>query len=167
MHFFNNGKYSKFALGVKVLPYGFWRNDEINYKTNDLSMKQLEGIYALLSKIIADREEEIKVQMSNKPLEEIIPEIDKIAEEYLKNKPRYTAKVSYGSRQTDGDYKYYALVVYEKGSQIGSVSLKQDSYGAYEYNVRIPLCGEWIRDCELKYSTLKEQIEEAIEEIIR
>lgn len=163
----NNGNYSHFRISVNVIPYGFGSNTEYNVETKDLTVKQLQGIYALLSKLIRDREDAIENWMSNEPLDNILPEIEKIAHDFLKDKPNYSAKISYGSRVSDGDSKYFALVVYENKSQIGSISLKQDSYGAYRYNVRIPLCGEWMRDDELKVSTLKEQIEEAIKEIIR
>lgn len=136
-------------------------------KTGDLTVKQLEGVHALVKKLHDDRLTEIARTGAYPQLDDLLPKVKELAALWsLAVAPKCEIKLGEGRRQCDGPGDYYALVVKKDGWQKGSIPIRQDKWGMLTYNVQIPLAGSYLNDMELLPEKLEEQLKAAVEEVL-
>jgi len=153
-------------ITMTVRPRG-WSGSEQYLHMDDLTPRQVEGVYALVKKLHDDRLAEIARTGSNPKLDDLLPKIKELAALWsLAVAPKSEIKLNKGRRQCDGPDDYYALVVNEDGWQKGSIPLRQDKWGKLSYNLQIPLCGSYLNDVELLSDKLEEQLKAAVEEVL-
>ena len=151
---------------VKAHPRGYGGN-EVKFETHNMSLRQLEGICELLKTLTEERLKDIQRTQSNPKLETLLPEIKEWAERCVKIAGKdLSVELGYGRRTCDGPYSYHALVVYDRGDQVGSIPLRQDKNGKLTYNTQRPLCGESGYE-EFTPVDWKDKIKAALEEISR
>lgn len=150
---------------VEARPYGY-RGDEVRFETDKMTNRQLEGIRVFVKTLCEERMKEIERTQANPKLETLLPEIDKYAQRCIKAAGElFTVQLSKGRRQCDGPDEYHALVIEKEGWQIGSIPLRQDSYGKLTYNSQKPLCGE-TGDMEFTPENWQDKIKGALEEVV-
>ena len=150
---------------VEIQPNG-WRGDEQRINTEQMTLKQLEGVHQLVKTLYENRLKEIERTQANPKLETLLPDIKGFAERCQKAVGElYSIELSKGRRQYDRQ-DYHALVIEKEGWQIGSVPLRQKNDGMLTYNVQKPLGGEYAKDMEFMPDNWQLKIKEALEEII-
>lgn len=150
---------------VKAHPRGYG-GGEVRFETDKMSGKQLEGIRVLLKTLCEERMKDIERTQANPKLETLLPEINEYAQRCIKAAGElFTVQPSKGRRQCDGPHEYHALVIEKEGWQIGSIPLRQDSFGKLTYNSQRPLCGE-SGDMEFTPEDWQDKIKGAIEEVV-
>lgn len=104
--------------------------------------QQLSDTIEVLNQLCEYREKKIEETMKNKPIEELYPDIERIAGNVLYN-TNYTAKFESGKRNLDSE-SYTCLVVRDnkRNEYIGSIVFNRNKFGAYSMTTRVPLCGE-------------------------
>lgn len=154
-------------ISVHILPFGYARSTEINKATPDMTLKELTGVRDMLQSMVAEKKKELDEYSQNPPLDELLPEISRWAAEVAAAAgPQYKAEIRTGRRACDSvDYK--AVVVTDRGDQLGSIPLRQDRFGMLTYNIQIPLSGQYAEDFKLDVKDFKNQLHKAIEEVAR
>lgn len=154
-------------ISVKILPYGYGRGTEIRKETRDMTVEELTGVRDMLRFMVAEKKKELDEYSRNPTLDELLPEISRWAAEVAAAAgPHYKAEVCTGRRACDAaDYK--AIVVTDRGDQLGSIPLRQDRFGRLTYNIQIPLNGQYAEDFKLDVKDFKNQLHKAIEEVAR
>lgn len=150
---------------VEARPRGY-SGDEVSFETDKMTERQLDGIRVLLKTLCEERIKNIERTQSNPKLETLLPEIDRYAQRCMKAAGElFSVQLTKGRRQCDGPDEYNALVIMKEGWQIGSIPLRQDSYGKLTCKSQKPLCGE-TGSIEFTPEDWKEKIKGAIEDVI-
>lgn len=150
---------------VEARPRGYGGN-EVRFETDKMTERQLDGIRILLKTLCEERMKEIERTQGNPKLETLLPEIDKYAQRCIKAAGElFSVQLTKGRRQCDGPHEYHALVIEKEGWQIGSIPLRQDSFGKLTYNSQRPLCGE-SGDMEFTPEDWQDKIKGALEEVV-
>ena len=150
---------------VEARPRGYGGN-EVRFETDKMTERQLDGIRVLLKTLCEERLKDIERTQANPKLETLLPEIDKYAQRCIKAAGElFSVKLTKGRRQCDGPDEYHALVIMKEGWQIGSIPLRQDSFGKLTYNSQKPLCGE-SDDMEFTPENCQDKIKGALEEVV-
>ena len=117
--------------------------DWYSYKECYINIEEL-GIDAIrfMTKLLNESAQKvIDYREKNKWQGEI--DMDGYAKQLQANHPNLTIEVREGKRGCDGDCKpYKAIVVYEDGSQLGSITMNIGFNGVASISKRVPLCGE-------------------------
>lgn len=120
-----------------------------------MTVEELAGVRDMLRFMVAEKKKELDEYSRNPPLDELLPEISRWAAEVAAAAgPQYKAEVCTGRRACDAaDYK--AIVVTDRGDQLGSIPLRQDRFGMLTYNIQIPSSGQYAEDFKLDVKDFK------------
>ena len=152
-------------LQVETHMFGYGRDERV-YSTPNMTVRNLEGVRELVKTLYERRMKDIERTQANPKLETLLPEINEYAQRCIKAAGElFTVQPSKGRRQCDGPHEYHALVIEKEGWQIGSIPLRQDSFGKLTYNSQRPLCGEY-GDMEFTPEDWQDKIKGAIEEVV-
>lgn len=114
----------------------------------DMTEKQREGVFLFCLSLVEDRERQIEQWKNNPELDDILPEVEAWAKEFVaEHYPKNSVQLAYGCRQCDGGVKYYALK-FDNGA---SIPLGKDKHGMLWCREQAPLAGqssewEWTPD---------------------
>lgn len=151
-------------LRVTAKPHGYM-GKAVDYSSSDMNEYQLEGVYNMVKSLHDNRVKEIERTQKNPKLETLLPEIKDWAERHMAIAgSKYKVSLEFGRRQSDGNHPYHALVLEKEGWQIGSIPLRQDSYGKLTCKSQKPLCGE-TGGIEFTPENWKDIISQTIQEI--